>query len=131
MQFRSVQSLSRVHSVTPWTAAHQASLSITISQSLLKLTYTESVVPTNHLFLFSSCLQSFPTSGSLPVSQFFTSSGQSIEVSAFSISPSNEYSGRFPLRLIGLISLQIKVLSRVFSSTTVQKHQFFGAQFSL
>ena len=131
MQFRSVQSLSRVHSVTPWTAAHQASLSITISRSLLKLTYTESVMPTNHLFLFSSCLQSFPTSGSLPVSQFFTSSGQSIEVSAFSISPSNEYSGRFPLRLIGLISLQIKGLSRVFSSTTVQKHQFFGAQFSL
>ena len=131
MQFRSVQSLSRVHSVTPWTAAHQASLSITISRSLLKLTYTESVMPTNHLFLFSSCLQSFPTSGSLPVSQFFTSSGQSIEVSAFSISPSNEYSGRFPLRLIVLISLQIKGLSRVFSSTTVQKHQFFGAQFSL
>ena len=99
MQFRSVQSLSRVHSVTPWTAAHQASLSITISRSLLKLTYTESVMPTNHLFLFSSCLQSFPTSGSLPVSQFFTSSGQSTGVSAFSISPSNEYSGQISFKI--------------------------------
>ena len=69
----------------PCTAAHQASLSITISQSLLKLMSIESVMPSNHLILyrpFSSCLHSFPASGSFPVSQFFASGGQSIGVSA-------------------------------------------------
>ena len=66
---------------TPWTAAHQASLSITNSQSLLKLMSIESVMPSNHLILcrpLSSRLQSFPASGSFPMSQFFASSGQSI-----------------------------------------------------
>ena len=89
--FSSVQSLRRVRLfVTPWTAARQASLSITISQSLLKLTSIESVMPSNHLIPFSSHLQSFPSSGSFPMSQFFTSGGQSIGVSALiSVLPMN------------------------------------------
>ena len=71
--------------VTPWTAACQASLSITNSQSLLKLMSIKSVMPSNHLILCCSLLphlQSFPASGSFPTSQFFTSGGQSIGVSA-------------------------------------------------
>ena len=80
---------------------------------------------------FSSCLQSFPTSGSFPMSQFFTSGGQSIGVSASaSVLPMN-IQDWFPLGLTGWISLQSKGLSRVFSNTTVQKHQFFCAQLSL
>ena len=79
---------------------------------------------------FSSCLQSFPASGSFPVSQLFASGGQSIGVSASaSVLPMN-IQGWYPLRLTGLISLQAKGLSRVFSSTTLWKHQFFGAQLS-
>ena len=83
-------------------------------------TISSSVVP------FSSCLQSFPASVSFPVSQFFTSGGQSIEVSAStSVLPIN-IQDWFPLGLTGWISLQSKgLLSRVFSNTTVQKHQFF------
>ena len=79
----------------PWTAACQASLSITISQSLLKLMSIESVMPSNHLLCcpFSSCLRSFPASGSFPMSQFFESGGQTIGVSASSISPSSKHSG--------------------------------------
>jgi len=80
---------------------------------------------------FSSRLQSFPASGSFPMSQFFTSGGQSIGVSASaSVLPMN-IQDWFPLGLTGLISLQSKGLSRVFSNTTVQKHQFFSAQLSL
>ena len=80
---------------------------------------------------FSSCPQSFPTSGSFPMSQLFTSGGQSIGVSASaSVLPMNiQY--WFPLGWTGWISLQSKGFSRVFSNTTIQKHQFFGAQFSL
>ena len=85
-------------------------------------TISSSVVP------FSSHLQSSPASGSFPMSQFFASGGQSIGASA-SVLPMN-IQGWFPLRLTGLISLQSKGLSRVFSSTTDQKHQFFGAQLS-
>ena len=77
---------------------------------------------------FSSCLQSFPASGSFQMSQFFTSGGQSIGVS---VSASNEYYDWFPLGWTGWISLQSKGLSRVFSNTTVQKHQFFSTQLSL
>ena len=85
-------------------------------------TISSSVVP------FSSCLQSFPASGSFPVSQFFTSGGKSIGVSASaSVLPMN-IQDRFPLWWTGWISLQSKGLSRVFSNNTVQKHQFFGAQ---
>ena len=84
---------------------------------------SSSVVP------FSSCLQSFPASRSFPISQFFTSGGQSIGVSASpSVLPMN-IQDWFPLGLTGWISLQSKGLSRVFSNTTVQKHQFFSAQF--
>ena len=77
---------------------------------------------------FSSCLQSFPASGPFPVSQFFKSGGQSIAVStSASVLPKN-IQDWFPLGWTGWISLQFKGYSRVFSNTTVQKHQFFGAQ---
>ena len=80
---------------------------------------------------FSSCLQSFPASGSFQVCQFFTSGGQSIGVSAStSVLPTN-IQDWFPLEWTGWISLETKGLSRVFSNTTVQKNQFFGAQLSL
>ena len=136
-----VQLLSRVRLfVTPWTAAHQASLSITNSQSLLKLMSIESVVifldpsPTisSSVIPFSSCLQSFPASGSFPMSGFFASGGQRIGASVLaSVLPMNNIQGWFSLGLTGLISSQSKGFSRVFSNTTVQKHQFFGAQLSL
>ena len=88
------------------------------------LTVSFSVVP------FSSCSQSFPASGSFQMSQLFTSGGQSIGVSAStSVLPVN-IQGWSPLEWTGWISLQSKGLSRVFSNTTVQKHQFFGAQLS-
>ena len=78
---------------------------------------------------FSSCPQSFPASGPFPIYQLFTSGGKSIGASA-SVLPMNIQSW-FPLQLTGLISLQSKGLSRVFSNTTAQKHQFFGVQPSL
>ena len=81
-------------------------------------TISSSVIP------FSSCTQSFPASGSFPMSQLFTSGSQSIGASA-SVLPVN-IQGWFPLGLTGLISLNSKGLSRVFSKTTVQKHQFFS-----
>ena len=119
---------------TPWTAACQDSLSISNSQSLLKLISIESVMPSNHFILyvlFSSCLQSFPASGSFPMSQFFPSGGQSIRATASaSVLPMNIQEW-FPLEWAGWFSLQFKGLSRVFSNTKVQKHQFFGAQLSL
>ena len=88
-------------------------------------TTSSSVIP------FSSHLQSFPASGSFPVSQFFTSGGQSIGVStSASILPMNIQNWS-PSGWTGWISLQSKRLSRVFSNTTVQKHKFFSAQFSL
>ena len=83
----------------------------------------------SYVIPFSSHLQSFPASGSFLMSRFFTSHGQSIGVSA-SVLPMN-IQDWFPLGQTGLISLQSKGLSRVFSNTTVQKHQFFGAQLSL
>ena len=85
-------------------------------------TISSSVIP------FFSCPQSFPASGSFPISQFFAPSGQSIGASA-SVLPMN-IQGWFPFGLTGLISLQSKGLSRVFSNTTFQKHQFFGAKLS-
>ena len=132
--FTSVQLLSCVQLLaTPWNAVRQASLSITNSQSFVKLMSIEwwyhpnissSVVP------FSSCLQSFPASGSFPRSQFFTSGGQNIGASASaSVLPRNNQDW-FPSGLTGLIPLQSKGPSRVFSNTTVQKYQFFGTQLS-
>ena len=87
-------------------------------------TISSSVIP------FSSCLQSFPASGSFPVSQFFTSGGQTIGVSASASVLQMNMQDWFPLGLTSLVSLQSKGLSRVFSNTTVQKHQFFRAQLS-
>ena len=88
-------------------------------------TISSSVVP------FYSCLQSFPASGSFPVSQFFTSGGQSIGASASASVLLMSIQNWFPLGLPGLISLQSKGLSKVFSSITVQKHQFFSTRLSL
>ena len=88
-------------------------------------TISTSVVP------FASYLQSFPASGSSPMSQFFASGGHSIRVSAPASVLPMSIRGWFPLWLTGLISLQSKRLSRVFSNTTAQKHQFFGVQASL
>ena len=88
-------------------------------------TISSSVIP------FSSCLQSFPASGSFSMSQFFASGGQSIGVSASASVLQMNIQDWFPLGLTGLISLLSKGLSRVFSNTRVQKHQFFGTQLSL
>ena len=134
-QFSSIPSFSHVwFFVTPWTAAHQAFLSITNSWRSVKLmsiewwchpTMPSSVVP------FSSHFQSFPASGSFQMSQLFASGGQSIGIPALkSVLPVN-IQDWFPLGWTGWISLQSKGLSRVFSNTTVQKHQFFSAQLSL
>ena len=87
-------------------------------------TISSSVIP------FSSCLQSFPTSGFFPVSQFFASGSQRFGVSTSASVLSMNIQDWFPLGWIGLISLQSKGLLRVFSNTTVQKHQFFGVQLS-
>ena len=83
------------------------------------------------VFPFSSCPQSFPASGSFPMSQLFPSGGQSIGVSASASVLPMSIQDWFPLGWTGWISLLSKGLSRVFSNTTVQKHQFFGAQLSL
>ena len=111
--------------------ARLPSPSFTISWSLLKLmsvgwwwhpTTSSSVIP------FSSCPQSFPATRSFPMRQFYTSGGQSIGVSALaSVLPMNTQDWS-PLGWTGWISLQSKGLSKVFSNTTVQKHQFFVAQ---
>ena len=134
-QFSSVQLLSRVHLfATPWTAACQASLSITNSRSSPKSMSIESVTPSNYLIFCRLLLllrQSFPASGSFQMSQLFASGGQSIGVSiSTSVLPMNTQDSS-PLGWTGWISLQFKELSRVLSNTTVQKHQFFGAQLSL
>ena len=123
LEFSSVKLLSFQLFATPWTTACQASLSFTNSQDLLKLMSIKSVMSSNHLILcpFSSRLQSFQASGSFPMSQFFTSGGHSASASVL---PKN-IQDWFPLRWTGSISLQSKGLSRVFSNTTIQKHQFF------
>ena len=112
---------------TPWTAVCQGSLSFTMCLILLKLMSIESVMhPTisSSFILFFSCLRSFPASGSFPMNWQWTSCGQSIGVLP-SVLPMSIQSW-FPLRLTGLISLLSKGFSRVFSSTTVQKHQCFS-----
>ena len=118
----------------PWTAAHQALLSFSISQSLLKLTSIELAIPSNCLILYYPLLFLF--------SIFTSIRGFSSELAlhirwpnywslSINVSPSNEYSGLISFRIDGFISLQSKGLSRVFSNTIVQKHQFFGTQLSL
>ena len=117
--------------MTPWTIARQVSLSFTMSGSLLKLNCIGSMMPSNHLIIssFLFLLPSiFPSIRSFLMSQLFPSGGQSTGVSASaSVLPTN-VQDCFPLGWTGWISLQSKGLSRVFSNTTVQKHQFFGTQ---
>ena len=133
--YNSVQLFSHVWLfATSCTVALQASLSITNSWSLLKLMSFESVChPTiwSSVVPFSSCPQSFPASGSFQTSQLFISGGQSIGVSTLTSVLPMIIQDWFPLGWTGLIFLQSKGLSRVFSNTTVQKHQFFGTQVSL
>ena len=116
---------------TPWAAAHQAPLFSTISWNLLRFMSIELMRLSNYLILcprFSSFPQSFPASGSFPMSWVFASGDQSIGASASaSVFPTQ---GWFPLGKTGLTSLQSKGLSRV-SSTTIWKHHIFGAQLSL
>ena len=133
--FSSVQSLSRVQLfVTPQIAARQASLSITNPQSPPKPMSTESVMPSNHLILCHPLLflpSIFPSIRVFSNEPALAPGGQSIGVSASaSVLPMNIQDWS-PLGLTGWISLQSKGLSRVFSNTTVQKHQFFSAQLSL
>ena len=123
VQFSSVQSLSRVQLfATPRIAARQASLSITISQSSLRLTSIKSVMPSSQLIL---CHPLFlPASESFPMSQLFTWSGQSTGASALASFLPKKSQGWSHSEWTGWISLQSKGLSRVFSNTTGQKHQF-------
>ena len=136
--FSLVQSFSRVRPfATPWTAAHQPSLSITSSWSLVQLTSIEPVMPSNQLILRRPLLF-LPSI--FPSIRVF-SNGSVLHIRwpkywsfSFSISPSNEYSVlpmNNPLGLTGWISLHSKGLSRIFSNTTVQKHLFFSTQLSL
>ena len=134
IQFCSVQSLSCVWLFeTPWIAARQAYLSITNSQSYSDShpssewchpAISSSVIP------FCSCPQSLPASGSFPMSQLFTWGGQSTGVSALTSFLPKKSQDWSPSEWTGWISLQSKGLSRVFSNTTVQKHQFFSTQLS-
>ena len=126
------QSLSRVQLfATPWIAACQASLSITNSRSSLRLKFSESVMPSSHLILWRPLLLLPP----IPPSIRIFSNEATLCMRwpkywsfSFSIIPSKEIPGLFSFRTTGWISLQSKGLSWVFSNTTVQKHQFFGAQ---
>ena len=126
--------------MTLWTTALQASLSVTVSLSLLKFVSIEQVMPSNHLSLcrpLSSCPQSFPNFLKRHGLRVF-SSESALRIRwpkywsfSFSIGPSSECSVKFPLGLTGLISLQSKALSKVFSNTGAQEHQFFSAKLSL
>ena len=133
-QFSSDQSLSRVRLfATPWPAALQASLSITNSQSLLKLMSIESVMPSSHLILCRPLLLQpsiFPSNRIFSSETVLHMRWPKYWSFSFNISPSNEYSGLISFRMTSWISLQSKRLSRVFCNTTVQKHQFFCAQLS-
>ena len=117
--------------MTPWTAARQASLTVTISWSLLKLMSIESVMPSNHLIL---CRPLLPLPSIFPSIRVFSKESV-IHIRwpkylcfSFSISPSSEYSGLITLRIDCFDLLASRGLSRVFSSSTVWKHQLFGAQ---
>ena len=132
--FISLQSLNCVqHFATPWTAAHQASLSITNSWSLLKLMSIESVMPSNHLIL---CRPLLLLPSVFPSIRVFSSESvlhirwPKYWSFSFSISPSNEYLVLISFRMDCLNFLAVQGTLRVFSNTTVQKYQFFGAQLS-
>ena len=129
-----MKSLSRVQLfATPWTAPCQASLSITNSRSSLKLMSIKLVMPSNYPFF---CLQSFPASGSFPVSQFFPSGGQSIGGFSLSINPFNEYSAliSFKMEWLDLLAVQgtLKSLLQHHSSkaSILQCSAFFIVQLS-
>ena len=128
----SVQLLSRVRLfATSWIAARQASLSITNSQSLLKLMSIELVMPSSHLILSSPSPPAPNPSQHQSLFQWVNYwGGQNIGVSASASFPPKKTQGWSPSEWTGWISLQSKGLSRVFSNTTVQKHPFFGAQLS-
>ena len=130
IQFSSFQSLSRVHLfATPWTAAHQASLSITNSWSLLKIIAIESVMPYNDLIL--CCRSIFPSIRVSSNESALCIRWPNYWSFCFNISPSINTQDWSPLGLTGWISLQSKGLSRVFSNTAIQKHQFFSTCLSL
>ena len=133
-QFSSVQSLSHVRLfANPWITACQAFLSITNSRSLLRLMSVKLVMPSSHLILCCPLLllpPIPPESGSFPVSQLFAWGGQSTGVWASASVPPMNTQDWSPLVWTGWISLQSKGLSRVFSNTTIQKHQVFSAQLS-
>ena len=119
--------------MTLWTAAHQASLSITNSQSLLKLMSIELMMPSNYLILCCPLLLLhliFPSIGVFSNESVLCIRWPKCWSFSFSVSPSNEYSGLISFRTDWFISLQSKGLSRVFSNTTFQKHQFFSTQLS-
>ena len=130
-QFSSVQLLSRVRLfATPRIAARKASLSITNSRSSRPSSQWCHPAISSSGVPFSSCPQSLPASESFPMSQLFAWGGQSTGVSALASFLPKKPQGWSPSEWTGWISLQSKGLSRVFSNTKVQKHQFFGAQLS-
>ena len=131
--FSSFQSLSCVRLVTPWIAARQASLSVTNSRSLLKPMSIELVIPSSHLILCRPLLLLPPIPPSITVfsnESTFCMRWQSTGVLALASFLPKKSQGWSPLGWTGWIFLQSKGLSRVFSNTTVQKHQFFGIQLS-
>ena len=130
-QFSLVQLLSRVWLlVTPWTAARQASLSIINSQRPPKHMSIESVMPSNHILCrpllllppVPPSIRVFSNESALRIRWYWSFS--------FSISPSNAHPGLIPFRMDWLDLLAVQGTLRVFSNTTVQKHQFFGTQLS-
>ena len=135
IMFSSVQLLSCVQFFeTPWTTARQASLSITNSWSSPKHMSIESVMSSNHLILCHHLLllpSIFPSIRVFSYESALRIRWPKYWSGSFNISPSNEYSGLIFFRIYWLDLWQSKGLSRVFSNTTVQKHQFFGAQLSL
>ena len=135
VQFSSVQSLSRVPLfVTPWTTAHQASLSITNSWSPPKSMSIESMMPSNHLIL---CCPLLLLPSIFPSIRVF-SNKSTLHIRwpnywsfSFNISPSNEHPGLIPFRMDSLGLLAVQETLKSLSNTTVQKHQFFSTQLSL
>ena len=128
----SLQSLNCVWLfVAPWIAASQVSLSITNYQSLLQFKSIKSVMPSNHLIFWGQLLllpSIFPNIRIFSIESVLCIRWPKDWSFSFSISPSSEYSGCFPLGWIALISLQSKGPSRVFFNSTIQKYQFFSAQ---
>ena len=120
--------------VTQWTAACQASLSITSSWSLLKLVSIESVMPFHHLILCHPLLllpSIFPSIRVFSSESVLHIKWPRYRSFSFSISPSNEYSGLISFRMDWLDLLAVQGTFKIFSNTTVQKHQYFGAQLYL